>query len=790
MCFRILYMWDANPFPNFLSNSCQTLRQSRCQTFLHVDESDVKYTGPIPNLAVSIAKAKLAISSGPTPKPFPVRTNGFRTQSTSDLIFLQTYTMSFDGIVAEFPFLGVDRFNTDACVFLLTHCHQDHLVGLLNRSFSGLVYCTPQTRLLLASLTNNASVLARIKPVAYNTPLQLELRPEIQNIYGNVTITLVHAYHCLGACMFLIEGELGGSVLCTGDLRAEKWWIDSLDSLPQLAPYLEGFKTLDNIYLDTTFGYRGEPYIEMPPNNRGIYTAIGLLKNYPMDDPEICFRFRNTVLGFDQAWAFIVSYFGASLEVVDDKLRDVIDLVAKHDLVNGPSLSHARGKCTRQSAGSVLPRFLAGKGELPQITIHIAQCIDFNIMDLAGLFYPLHLEALSETERESTMDPIRITAMGNSVIKLRDRLWILSKNGQYLLPIEIKLIFSRHSSYSECVHLLSRLRPRQVFPCWSSHTAWANGFSMSRLFGKYCTGKTFAYDIDMAKKFGSITKAHLERPVATIDRWNTSECESEKDFVEQYLEARVNAGTKGALINIRRVAKISVFSKKRIFQIEGQNEGIPHKSLKRALTLDDLSSGQAKSIRAFIEAQQQLYYRKHNLPQYERDFEHPMYHNAFGSGIKGTSEVDSQSSDSSLDLEKMGIRKYSYGSDISSSGMEETLDTHSNRIEQKTVSPCLTSPLAPSSPASVSEWEASSSESLDEPHITNRKGPTTTEGVRNQTDVSEELFTFEQKRDSELLEWMFSSCVPSAPNCVEDSIPIHKKRLVDKGKTLSHWMIS
>ena len=57
----------------------------------------------------------------------------------------------------------------------------------------------------------------------------------------------------------------------------------SLIKNPHLFPYITGLKTLDQIYLDTTFSYRGEPYIYIMPNSEGIFAAIELLKLYPFD---------------------------------------------------------------------------------------------------------------------------------------------------------------------------------------------------------------------------------------------------------------------------------------------------------------------------------------------------------------------------------------------------------------------------------------------------------------------------------------------------------------------------
>lgn len=586
--------------------------------------------------------------------PITFRTHYFRTHWHLPDPFRQ---MSFDGIVAEFPFIGVDRFNTAARTFLLTHCHQDHLVGLLNCSFSGTVYCSPETRLLLEDLQGYASVLPRIKTVAYNTPIEVDLPPEIQRVYGKIVITLIHAYHCLGSCMFLIEGEYGGSVLCTGDLRAEKWWVDSLGQLPCLGPYLAGLKTLDNIYLDTTFGYRGEPYIEMPPNNLGVHVAIRWLENYPLDDPDLVFQFRDTVLGFDQAWAFILSYFRASLDVTEDKLKKIMAVAARHDELNGPMLSQAMEYCNQPLGCKTRnrPCFVAGKPLLSkQIAVRIVQCIDFNIVDLAGLFCPLPLSALSAAEKKAILNPIKSTSAGNSVVELRGRQWLLPKEHLSLLPMDVKLVFSRHSSYSECADFVSRFKPKQVYPCWSTQTAWHNGFVMARLFGKYCSASVFDFDIKMTRQLGPSKRAMLGLPVATIDRWDAGECEEEKKFVEDVLDKRKKEGQ--AIINVRQVAHFPVFFKER-----GQKSQDSHnKARKLRLNLESLASGKTTSARRFIEEQQQLYYKRHCLPQYERDFEDPRYHNMFGSGLRGTSEADSRSSDSSLDLVMMGTRSSSH----------------------------------------------------------------------------------------------------------------------------------
>ncbi|KAH7921615.1 hypothetical protein BV22DRAFT_1132123 [Leucogyrophana mollusca] len=164
-------------------------------------------------------------------------------------------------------------FNKPA-LHLLTHTHTDHLAGLAAASFDRRVVCSPDAKAMLlrhevykerarcdaeraqgegegrVERTRTFSHL-RIPPVVkpdgrisytgsrdllhavpLNTPTQFELDADV-----TVTITLIDANHCPGAVMFLISGPLG-TVLHTGDLRAEPWFLASLARNPLLQPYL------------------------------------------------------------------------------------------------------------------------------------------------------------------------------------------------------------------------------------------------------------------------------------------------------------------------------------------------------------------------------------------------------------------------------------------------------------------------------------------------------------------------------------------------------------------------
>lgn len=554
--------------------------------------------------------------------------------------------MPFDGRIREFPLLGIDKFNTECCAFLLTHCHADHLIGLLLKSFGGLVYCSEDTKRLLLLKPECRRVLPLLEANKFHEPFEIELSPigsshEPDRQSMAVSVTLLPAYHCLGAAMFLIESEQS-NVLCTGDVRAEKWWRSSLNTYPALFPYLNG-KTLDNIYADMTFSYRGEPYIEIPPNNSGIHTAIRLLEDIPAD-PEIVFSFQDTTLGFEQSWAFIVSYFRSALHICDSDLRKKIELVSKHDSVNGPSLAAAMKRYKKGFAKNrefhVCPQGcsdLGARSEEPYV-VKIKQCINFNLLDFTGACFPIRIETLRVDEK-ANLKLLRQTKLGNRIYELRDRQWILPKDGDELLPLEVKLIFSRHSSYSETHELLAMFRPKQVYPT-EDQGSWINGFMMSRIFGDVCLGSQFSFDEEQKALHGALPPDFiLQRPVVTVDRWNADECKAEEKLVEE-----VKQNHDVALLNLRKVVQAS--------GIKGKRTAEDHDFVaKRRIDfrLQKISEGRRDlSYRKFIEEQQEKYYKKHNLPGYKRDFESEKYNRKFDSTLGGSSDYDTDSCSSLL----------------------------------------------------------------------------------------------------------------------------------------------
>lgn len=71
------------------------------------------------------------------------------------------------------------------------------------------------------------------------------------------------------------------------------------------------------------------------------------------------------------------------------------------------------------------------------------------------------------------------------------------------LPRSITFPYSRHSSYPELCHLVSALKPKDVWPCTVNPREWArNGVSIRKLFGEHCSGPTFRHDVLMESLVG------------------------------------------------------------------------------------------------------------------------------------------------------------------------------------------------------------------------------------------------------------------------------------------------
>ncbi|KZL84413.1 artemis protein [Colletotrichum incanum] len=245
---------------------------------------------------------------------------------------------TFNGLVAEFPDIRIDFFRSDAgrrppLACFLSHVHSDHLAGLETLR-SPFVYCSAATREMLLRLErypcriNYAKGIleARVqtykhlknllKPLPLETPTTLELAPG-----SYIQVTLFDANHCPGAVMFLIE-DVHHAILYTGDIRSEPWFVNSIARNPAVIEYTSGLKTLDKIYLDTSF-IKDVPF---QTKAEGIVELLRKVASYPNDT---IFHIQAWTYGYEQVWIALSKALKSRIHVDDYKMRIFSSLIGK-----------------------------------------------------------------------------------------------------------------------------------------------------------------------------------------------------------------------------------------------------------------------------------------------------------------------------------------------------------------------------------------------------------------------------------------------------------------------------
>ncbi|KAK2006099.1 artemis protein [Colletotrichum eremochloae] len=249
---------------------------------------------------------------------------------------------TFNGLVAEFPDIRIDFFRSYAgrrppLACFLSHIHSDHLAGLESLR-SPFVYCSAATREMLlrlerypcrinyakgileARVQTYKHLKSLLKPLPLETPTALELAPG-----SHIQVTLFDANHCPRAVMFLIE-DLHYAVLYTGDIRSEPWFVNSIARNPAVIEYTSGIKTLDRIYLDTSF-IRDVPF---QTKAEGIAELLRKVASYPSDT---IFHIQTWTYGYEQVWIALSKALKSRIHVDDYKMRMFSSLTGKtsHD---------------------------------------------------------------------------------------------------------------------------------------------------------------------------------------------------------------------------------------------------------------------------------------------------------------------------------------------------------------------------------------------------------------------------------------------------------------------------
>ncbi|CAN3375252.1 hypothetical protein DIRU0_E02168 [Diutina rugosa] len=419
------------------------------------------------------------------------------------------------GAVAEFPGVAVDCFTRPAALYLLSHAHSDHLGGIDARHFNGRVHCHHTTKQLLGALTKYRHLGDRIVGHHYNQPFGVSIDG------ATITVTLIASDHCPGSAMMLIEGAQG-AVVVTGDIKAEPWWVESLRRNPLLTPYRLGTRRLLNVYFDSTFMYRGEPYLDLAPNADATDLVVSALKQYPMDDADVAFGLGVSTLGADEVVAAAAASFGGKVYTPHAHHIERTSAIGNdyHSAVAyAPILAQT---ITPEYTGRG-PWFFLGATPPVKFPVAIHLPIHLSADETEGFHRPVPIAELTASELRSELSVVDHTANGHRVCRYKQRLWLWRQGGLELLPQTITACFSRHATYSEIYHLISTLNPIEVFGCATFSPnllkrSWLAGGSMARLFGPACQGETFHYDTLMFQAFGRPLD-HKLTPPTTVDRW-------------------------------------------------------------------------------------------------------------------------------------------------------------------------------------------------------------------------------------------------------------------------------
>ncbi|KAF5025790.1 hypothetical protein F66182_2123 [Fusarium sp. NRRL 66182] len=147
-----------------------------------------------------------------------------------------------------------------------------------------------------------------LKALPLETPTTIELRPGCE-----IQVTLFDANHCPGAVMFLVEGD-NKAVLYTGDIRSEPWFVNTISRNPNLVEYTSGLKTLDKIYLDTSF----TEDVAFQTKAQGIAELLRKVSKYP---PDTVFHFQAWTYGYEDVWVALSKALKSRIHVDEYKFR-------------------------------------------------------------------------------------------------------------------------------------------------------------------------------------------------------------------------------------------------------------------------------------------------------------------------------------------------------------------------------------------------------------------------------------------------------------------------------------
>ena len=185
--------------------------------------------------------------------------------------------------------------------------------GLSNQWVQGKIYTSQISKLLIVDRF----------PGLKDYVIDLELDEE-HWIYidaerkEGVSVVLMDANHCPGACMFLFKGRMG-SVLHTGDFRFHEKMFENPWLCPQERRNPSGRATtvdIDFLHLDNTFA---NPQYDFPAKSDAYKGLVSIVKNH-QGYRFFIFMFN---LGKEEAFLGLANDFSTKIVVDEDRYKKV-----------------------------------------------------------------------------------------------------------------------------------------------------------------------------------------------------------------------------------------------------------------------------------------------------------------------------------------------------------------------------------------------------------------------------------------------------------------------------------
>ena len=157
-------------------------------------------------------------------------------------------------------------------VWVLTHFHSDHYVGLNEHWRKGVIHCSVVTAALVRRFLGVAAVW--VQPHQTDVPFEVRdpSRPDL-----SITGRFVDANHCPGSVMVILDVPGGaGPILHTGDFR---WYDGLLDNATLRLAFSP--ERCQKLYLDVSWA--DERVMHLPSKQESINLLLDMLDNHPLD---------------------------------------------------------------------------------------------------------------------------------------------------------------------------------------------------------------------------------------------------------------------------------------------------------------------------------------------------------------------------------------------------------------------------------------------------------------------------------------------------------------------------